>query len=498
MGTFDSRRAKHRGGRFDLRHLSHGTALGAAIVLAACAKSPAPPAEAPFAARLDSAVAEAVRNRELPGAALVVVQGDRITYSKGFGHADLAAGRPYTDSSHTVIGSTSKPVTALAVLRLVQLGQVALDTPIVRYVPDLAFKDARGRAITLRHLLTNRSGLRVGFSGPAFERPSRVGPGEVEGLARRMAEMPLLFAPGEGYAYSNRGWALAGYVVQRVSGTPIEDFLRTEVFEPLGMTETTLEFWKVTDLVQGYREGRQPRNVPAPASLSQEYGPSGMIVSTPRDMGRLLVAMLNRGKTVLGTQFLTPELIDEALRGQAEAESELGGPTRYALGWEVDSTFGDLTIKKAGSVSTMVSLWVMLPSRKLGLAFAFNREDYQVVPLVGNVLAILAGGEAKPFTSTPAPPPVAPAAVPIAPAVRDRWVGDYDTRYGDLRIFVRDDSLLAHTEGMDIPLAAIDDSTFALVTDLVSETGQAFQFRRRGPAVTVWSGRDSLGIRLRP
>ncbi len=286
--------------------------------------------------------------------------------------------------------------------------------------------------------------------------------------------------------------------MQRVSGTPIEAFLRTEVFEPLGMTQTTLEFWTVTDMVQGYREGRQPRNVPAPASLSQEYGPSGMIVSTPRDMGRLLVAMLNRGKTVSGTQFLTPELIDEALRGQAEAESELGGPTRYALGWEVDSTFGSLTIKKAGSVGTMVSLWVMLPERRLAVAFAFNREDYQVVPLVGNVLAILTGGAPRPFPAAAIPPAETPVAVPISSAARARWVGDYDTRYGDHRIVLRGDSLFSHAEGIELPLAALNDSTFGLVTDLVSETGKTLQFRRQRDAVTLWSGVDSLGIRIRP
>ena len=469
----------------------------AVTVAAACAKNePAPGLPAEVSAKLDAAVADAFAKREMPGGSLVVVQGDRIVYGKGFGAADLAARRPYTDSTPTVIGSTSKPLTALAVLRLVQLGKVALDTPITRYVPELAFTDGRAKAITLRHLLTNRSGLPAGFSGPAYQQPPVQDSAALGRLAAAMTQLPLGFAPGEGYTYSNRGWALAGYVVQRVSGEPIEGFLKREVFLPLGMTGTTLEFWKVPNLVHGYAEGRLVRNIPHRPSITREYGPAGMIVSTPRDMGRLLVAMMNRGKTVDGTQFLTPDLIDEALRGQAKAESELGGPTTYALGWEVDSMLGTLTIKKAGSVHTMVSLWVMLPDRKTAMAFTFNREDYQVLGLLGTVAKILAGGQADPFpASAVLPPVVVVAPVRISAAVLDRWVGSYDTRIGDLVVSRRGNSLVADYQGSDVGLAPASDSSFIIQSDAVADGGQTMTFRRLGKAVTVWIGPDSSGIR---
>jgi CubicO group peptidase (beta-lactamase class C family) len=335
----------------------------------------------------------------------------------------------------------------------------------------------------------------VGFSGPAYQRPSEVDDGAVERLAREIAAMPLLFAPGEGYAYSNRGWSMAGYLIQKVSGFSIEEFLRKEVFEPLGMTETTLEFWKVPDLATGYAEGRQVRNHVHPASLSREYGASGMIVSTTRDMGKLLVAMLNGGKTVLGTQYLTPELIAEALRAQAEATSELGGPTRYALGWEVDSTFGELTIKKAGSVHSMVSFWAILPERKTAVAFAFNREDYQIVPLVPAVLTILAGGQAPPFPEARPAAFSPPVPVKVPAGTLTRWVGDYDSSSGDFSVFQRGDSLLTNFDGSEILLVPTSDSSFALVDDLVNNGGKTMIFRRQGSAVTVWLGQDSIGIR---
>lgn len=465
---------------------------------AGCSRPAGAPAgsSAPLSATLDRVVADALAKREIPGASLVVVRDTEVVYSKGFGTANLATGEPVTDSTPFVIGSTSKPLTALGVLRLVQLGQLALDTPIVRYAPDLRFQDRRGEAITLRHLLTNRSGIVAGFSGPAYQRPPVSDDSALARLAQAMTKLPLNFAPGTGYTYSNRGWALAGYLIQRVSGRPVEDFMRDEVFRPLGMTQSTLEFWKVPNIAQGYVEGRATRNHPHPASITRAYGPAGMYVSTNRDVGRLLRTLMSGGRTYDGHQFLTPALVAEALRPQAEAESELGGPTRYGLGWEVDSMLGTTTIKKAGSVHSMVSLWVMAPERKTAIGLLFNREDYQIVPLVGNIFTALAGGEVGPF---PAGEPVAEVAAPVAAtipaATRARWLGRYDTRVGDMTVFLRNDSLLADFEGSEALLVPTSDSTVALVDDLVSHRGKTLAFRRSG---VVWSEEDSLGIKIRP
>ena len=460
--------------------------------------APAKGAESSVDAKLDRIMSDAIAKRELPAASLVVVQGDQIVYAKGFGVADIASGRAMTDSTPTVIGSTSKPLTALGVLRLVQLGKVALDSPLARYTPDLRFKDPRGAAITVRQLLNNRSGIGSGFSGPAHTLPSVQDDQAVERIARETAALPLVFAPGTSYLYSNRGWLLAGYLIQRVAAEPVETFMKREVFDALGMTGTTLEFWKVNGLVTGYAAGFKVRNQPSTASLHRGYGPSGMTVSTPRDMGRLLVAMLNGGKTVLKTQFLTPALIAEATRPQAEAESELGGPTKYGLGWEVDSSFGALTVKKAGSVGTMVSLWIMLPDQKTGIAFAFNREDYGVVPIAPAVLKVLAGGpvDTLPTATWNAPP--APTAARISVAAKKRWVGLYDTRFGDTRIYLRGDSLFADYEGTEASLVPADETTFAIVDDQVRHAGKRFSFRQQGGAATIWdSPTDSLGVRVR-
>jgi hypothetical protein len=188
--------------------------------------------------------------------------------------------------------------------------------------------------------------------------------------------------------------------------------------------------------------------------------------------------------------------VAEMFRAQAEAESEFGGPTRYSLGWEVDSLFGVPTIRKAGSVGTLVSLWVLLPGTRTAFGLFFNREDYQVLPLAGHLIRILAGDEAPAFTSAPAPPFEPPAAVPVDAAERRRWTGEYDTRYGELSVLQRGDSLLARFEGTEAALAPQGGGAFVLVTDLVGRAGMVLRFRRQGDAVTAWLGGDSLGIRV--
>ncbi len=156
---------------------------------------------------------------------------------------------------------------------------------------------------------------------------------------------------------------------------------------------------------------------------------------------------------------------------------------------------GTLTIKKAGSVHSMVSLWIMLPARQTAMASTFNREDYQVIGLLGNVAKILAGGQADPFPASAVPPAAPFTPVRATSAVLDRWVGTYDTRVGDLVVSRRGDSLVADYQGMEVGLAPASDSSFTVVSDVVTDGGQKMTFRRQGKAVTVWIGADSSGIR---
>jgi hypothetical protein len=142
----------------------------------------------------------------------------------------------------------------------------------------------------------------------------------------------------------------------------------------------------------------------------------------------------------------------------------------------------------------MVSFWVMLPAQRTAAAFAFNREDYGIVPLVPNVLAVVSGGEPAPFQSHPPPPFHPPEAAKVAPATIAGWTGVYDTREGDLTIAVRGDSLRADLDGGDMALVPASDTSAVVVADDVKDAGRTLYFRNRGRTMTVW-GPDSLGYR---
>jgi len=473
--------------------------LAASAALVACAAGrEAGPATSLIAAEIDEIMLDAMTKREMPGAALVVIDSGRVILSRGYGYADLAKELPFTDSSHFIVGSTSKAITAIAVLKLVARQQLALDTPIVRYVPDVEFTDPRGNAITLRHLLTNRSGIVAGFSGAAYRSPPIQDSAALGRLSHAAARLPLRFAPGTDYLYSNRGFAVAGYVVERVARIPIEEFLDREVFGLAGMKRTTLRFWEVPDIVQGYSEGRKTPSFPRPPSVSREYGPSGMVVSTPYDVGLLLQALMNSGTTVTGSRLLEQRLIDEMFRPQADAESELGGATKYGLGWETGSVGGMPSVQKAGSVAAMATIWFMVPARQLAIALFMNREDYGFAPVLSNLIAVMFGQPTQPILArTPPPEPVYRTITLGRPALL-RWVGEYDTRNGETRVLLRGDSLWTDYDGVgDTWLAPLSDSTFALANDAVEHTGKQLGFRRQGGRRTIWLGADSLGVAIR-
>ncbi|MBK7831633.1 MAG: beta-lactamase family protein [Gemmatimonadetes bacterium] len=158
-----------------------------------------------------------MRDGKVPGMSVTIVRNDSVIHSKGYGLANLEQQRPMTDSTPVVIGSTSKTITAFAIMQLVDSGKVALDSTVPHYLALLGAPTAAGTqvakatpvdprftAITVRHLLTNVSGIPAGFAGEPFD-VLDTATTALEALARDdMLTRPLDFAPGKGYTYQSR------------------------------------------------------------------------------------------------------------------------------------------------------------------------------------------------------------------------------------------------------------------------------------------------------
>src|SRR3954452_2449341 len=180
--------------------------MGVIVALTPLVASAAPPAAqaADTAARVDSYLRGQLPHLRTPGFALVVVQGDQVIISRGYGLADRETGTPMSQDTPVQIGSTTKGMIAMALMQLVEEGLVDLDAPVAHYLPDFRMDDERAAAITVRQVLSHTSGIPASTSDGGL-RDARALAGEVADLA----DIKLRFAPGTGYEYANAGYAIA-------------------------------------------------------------------------------------------------------------------------------------------------------------------------------------------------------------------------------------------------------------------------------------------------
>lgn len=265
--------------------------------LALQAGEPAPGDTA--AARLDPRLAgchrvlsEFFQRHEVPGAAVAITDQGRLVYAQGFGFADRQQGQRATPESLFRIASISKPITAVAILQLVQRGRLSLEDrvfEILKYEPLLengATFDERQRQITIRHLLQHRGGwdrqqsLDPMFQSVRFAQLLNVPPpAKPEHIIRVMLGRKLDFDPGQRYAYSNYGYCLLGRVIETVTGAGYEQYVREQVLAPLGIRsmrlgKTRLPDRYVPDEVRYYDPEQGPSVFAADLgqSVPQPYG----------------------------------------------------------------------------------------------------------------------------------------------------------------------------------------------------------------------------------
>jgi CubicO group peptidase (beta-lactamase class C family) len=231
-------------------------------------------ADARFAG-FDAVMVSFLRKNDVPGAALAVAKDGRVVYARGFGYADKENKEPVQPAALFRIASISKPLTAVAVLQLVERDRLRLDDYVFDVLrlkapadPEVTF-DPRWKRVTILHLLQHTGGWDRGKSfDPMFRSPEIVKeldvapPAGPDAIIRYMLRRPLDFDPGKEYAYSNFGYCLLGRVVEKVSGQDYESYVRKEVLAPLGITSMklgkTLPAGRAEGEVRYYASGTQP------------------------------------------------------------------------------------------------------------------------------------------------------------------------------------------------------------------------------------------------
>jgi len=272
----------------------------ACMVGQASASVPAQPAhdltEADLSAWLDGMMPLALGRGDIAGAVVVVVKDGHVLVEKGYGTADVKSGRP-VDPARTLFrpGSISKLFTWTAVMQLVERKKLDLDADVNTYL-DFQIPRTFGKPVTLRDLMTHRSGFEETIKRLFAVDPKRVRP-LGEGLKAWVPDE--IFPPGETPAYSNYGAALAGYIVERVSGEKFEDYVAHHIFVPLGMTHSTFAQPLPAALAPDMSSGYDKASGEAQKFELIWMSPAGGLSTTGDDMAKFMIAYLDGGGPIL-------------------------------------------------------------------------------------------------------------------------------------------------------------------------------------------------------
>jgi len=285
---------------------------------------------------LDTIAKEEIEKQKIPGLVLVVVKGDAIAYAKGFGVANVETKEPLTPDHLFRVGSTTKMITGAAAAALAHQGKLKMDAPIGGYLHELSTSPL-GK-LTAHQLLTHTAGL--------MDRTLMFGRHDDEALADnvRSLQPDVLFTkPGEIYSYSNLGFAIAGRLIEVISGKPFADAVDSLVFKPLAMRRTTFRptMAMTYPLAQGHIKQNTESIISRPAADHSGYWPAGSMFTSGNDFARFAMALLGKGN---GT--LPPAVLEMITQPHVRSSASTGS---YGYGIGVASINGKRVFSHGGA-----------------------------------------------------------------------------------------------------------------------------------------------------
>ena len=396
----------------------------------------------------DRTISNLLTRWHVPGAAVAVVKDGRLVYARGFGYADVDAGELVEPDSLFRLASVSKPLTAIAIMKLVEEDKLRLNDKAFDYLADLpppdgATVDPRLRRITIRNLLEHSGGWDRSVSYDPMFVPGRVtaalgvpAPPTARDIIRYMKGQPLDFAPGLQYAYSNFGYCVLGRIVEKVTGRSYEDYVRSEVLAPLGVTRMrighTRPEYRVTGEVRYYDYPGAPNwpsvfpndtgRVPAPyGGFDLEVLDShGGWIASPIDFLRLMLAADGRSGP---PDLLAPGSIRKMI-ARPKIPIWNGADAWYAKGWSVRPFAGDANWWHNGALPGTGTIVVRAYNGLMWAAFYNSRPaddsfftdmDVAMWNAVDGVTSWPSNDQFSRYVPYQGPPTIAPAVAVTSP-----------------------------------------------------------------------------------
>jgi D-alanyl-D-alanine carboxypeptidase len=357
-------------------------------------------------AAIDKIAATVIERKATPSVAIGVAKNGRLVFAKAYGFRNLDDRVPADAETMYGIGSNTKQFTAAAIMMLRDQGKIDVDAPVSRYLPEIP----HGGEVKLRNLLTHTGGYAEYTELPDIDMLA-ARPATNQEIIDSVASRPLGFKPGTKWQYSNTGYVILATIVERVSGMSYPDFVRTKIFEPLGMTRTHFGDEQIVepDRATGYTRfamGTQEHELHLDYSW---FSGAGAIESTVADLEKWNDA-IDRGT-----------LLSASSREMMHTSFKLadGTDTHYAFGLFVQALPGGKhVVLHGGDTTGFGSQDARFTDDGIDVIVLTNQEPPSYNAVMGAVYAAVAPAPPKPLpTSTPAPTGPAPAAAsPAAPA----------------------------------------------------------------------------------
>jgi CubicO group peptidase (beta-lactamase class C family) len=314
---------------------------------------------------LDGFMPMQLEREDIAGAVVLVVKDGKVLLAKGYGYKDVAKKVPVTpDSTLFRPGSISKLFTWTAVMQLVEQRKLDLDRDVNDYI-DFKIPATYPQPITLRHIMTHTTGFEEALKDLIMPEGSPMAPiGSY--LAQHIPKR--IFPPGTVPAYSNYGATLAGYIVERVSGKPFNDYVAENIFRPLGMTRSTFAQPLPPDLKPLMSNGYRLGSGPAKGFEILEPAPAGSLSATATDLSHFMIAHLQDGKFE-SAQILRPETARLMHSRQFGLNPALNG---MCLGFYEESRNGHRIFGHGGDTIYFHSDMHLMPDAGLGLFVSYN------------------------------------------------------------------------------------------------------------------------------
>ena len=431
-------------------------ATTAALLVAA--QTPLVAQAKPDWAAFDKYVAKAAAEWRIPALAIAVVKDDSVVFARGYGVLQKGAAQPANEHTRFAIGSTTKAMTAASVAMLVDEGRLKLDDPVTKYIPELQLYDPWAtRELTIRDLLTHRSGL----PGTDVFWASSWKYSQAD-IIRRLRYIQPTASFRSAWQYHNVLYALTGVIIERVSGMPWEQFVKTRLFAPLGMNETE----PLNSTIAGKPNVAVPHALindsvtVVPVRSTDGVASAGSVWSSVSDMARWMRFVIDSGR-VGNKRLIQQRTFAELITPQIQAPMaqypalQLARPNyfSYGLGWFIQDYREQHVWMHTGSINGLSAIVGIEPNKRLGVFVLENLDHaelrhglmYTVFDLFENGPRRDWSADLKPIFARPQANTTQAARATSAPSLPlERYAGTYvDSAYGDVNVTFQNGALQA-------------------------------------------------------